>query len=153
MEAFCHGSPLVMKPGSITLKNRQEVSGMASSKFSEVVVKATPLAWKVMAAVFLGAEGVILEDIILHGKLVTQTCTFRHLKPSRSISGEFKLKSSIISTHDHTPKFKTTGSNHKTWMDCSSQPMSLEPTKVPSIGKGLKWCCIGDVKKWLQVQN
>jgi hypothetical protein len=99
-----------MKPGSTTLKNRQEVGGMASSKFSEVVVKATPLARKVMAAVFLGAEGMILEDIILHGKLVTQTCTFKHLKPSRSISGEFNLKSSIISTHDHTPKFKTTGS-------------------------------------------
>jgi hypothetical protein len=32
--------------------------------------------------------------------------------------------------------------------------MSLEPTKVPSIGKGLKWSCVGDEeKKWLQVHN
>ena len=126
---------------------------MASSRFSEVV-KATPIARKVMATVFLDAEGVTLEDIIMHGKLVTQTCTFKHLKPSRSISGEFNPKSSIMSTHDHTPKFKTTGSNHKTWMDCSSQSTSLEPSKVPFIGKGFKWCCGGDVeKKWLQVQN
>jgi len=59
-----------------------------------------------------------------------------------------------MSTHDHTPKFKTTGSNHKTWMYCSSRPMFSKPSKVPSVGKGLKWCCGGDVeKKWLQVQN
>jgi hypothetical protein len=40
---------------------------------------ATPLAWKVMATVFLDAEGVILIDIILHGKLVTRNCAFEHL--------------------------------------------------------------------------
>jgi hypothetical protein len=102
MEAFCHGSSLVMKHGTITLKNRQKVSGMASSKFSSEVVKATPLAWKVMATVFLDAEWVILVDIILHGQLVTQTCTFKHLKPCRNISGEFNLKSSIMSIHDNT---------------------------------------------------
>jgi len=77
----------------ITLKNRQNVSGMASSKFSsEEADMATPLAWKVMATVFLDAEVVILTDIILHVKLVTRTCTFKHLKLCRSISGEFNLK-------------------------------------------------------------
>jgi hypothetical protein len=87
-----------MKPGSITLKKRQKINGMASSRLSEVVVKATALARKVMATVFLDAEFVILVDIILHDKLVTQTCPFKHMKPCRSISGEFNLKSSIMTT-------------------------------------------------------
>jgi hypothetical protein len=45
-----------MKPESITLKNRQKVIGMALSKFSEGVMKAIPLAWKVMATIFWCAE-------------------------------------------------------------------------------------------------
>jgi len=45
------------------LKNRQKVSGMASSRFSEEVVKATPLARKVMAT---GVSGCSRGDFGRH---------------------------------------------------------------------------------------
>jgi hypothetical protein len=38
----------------------QKFSGMAFFKFSEIVVKSIPLAWKIMATVFPGAEWGIL---------------------------------------------------------------------------------------------
>jgi hypothetical protein len=102
METFCHGSSLVIKPGSVILKNRQKSQWNSIIQILRKVVKATPLPWKVMATVVLDAEGVILVDIILHGKLVTQNCKFKHLKPCRNISEEFNLKSSNMSIHDHT---------------------------------------------------
>ena len=84
------------------------------------------------------------------------------LKPCRSILGEFSMtymlmKSSFsLTVRDHAQAWK-----HKTWsqnLDCSSSPTiqptscclkistSLEPSKMPSMGKGL-WV-MRLLKKW-----
>jgi hypothetical protein len=61
-----------------------------------------------MAPVFGDAEGVILENICSLVKPLTQICTVKLLKPSRSISGELNRTKMLlkllfnVTLHDHT---------------------------------------------------
>jgi hypothetical protein len=73
VKAFCHGSSLRMKHGSITSNWRPK-----DSQWNCVIqlllggrsFKVTPSAGKVVATVFWDAEGVILVDIMPRGQAV-----------------------------------------------------------------------------------
>jgi hypothetical protein len=127
---------LVVGPITLNHKQKESVEWRHPTFAGKKKFKANPSAGNVMPTGFWDAEGVILVALCHMVELLTQICTFKLLKPCRSLSGEYELLKmwlKLPSTRQRTitHKFENTGSNHKTQMDCSLHP-PYSPDFAPS---------------------
>jgi len=85
-----------MDPSLGTADKRQLLEWVHPNSTQKIKFKATHSAGKTMATVSGDVEGVILENLCPLVKPLTQICTVKLLKPSRSISGEFNLTKMLL---------------------------------------------------------